>query len=291
MLELLPPISQNGLRGGRYQIEGLLGTGGSGSVFRARDTLLDEPVAVKLLHDGPLHSLRGAISFANELRLSRRISHRNVARTYDIGEEGGLKFLTMEFIEGESLHCMLRQDRPLPPLQHVIAVGIEICKGLLAIHNASVVHCDLKPANILMTKAGRVVITDFGVAHDLSAAESMQAEPGSSAGTPEYMSPEQIEKIPDLDGRADLYALGVILYELLTGTLPFLDKTRFLTAVARLDKPPPDPREKRPSIPKQVAQVVLRCLARQRAERYSNAEELVRALRESIEPRRGPRLV
>lgn len=282
--ELLP-LTQSGFSGGRYQIEGLLGTGGSGSVFLARDMLLDERVAIKVMHDGPLSSVRGAISFANEVRLSRRISHRNVARTFDIGEESGLKFLTMELIEGESLHFMLRPGRPLPPLQHVLAVGIEICKGLSAIHSAGVVHCDLKPDNILLTRDGRVVITDFGVAHEVWASEAVPPEAGSSSGTPEYMSPEQIEKIPDLDGRADIYALGIILYELLTGELPFLDKTRFLTAISRLDKPPPDPRNKRPAIPDKVAQLVLRCLARKREDRYSNAEEIGRALRDILEPR------
>lgn len=281
----LVPLTNTGLSGGRYQIEGLLGTGGSGSVFLARDILLDERVAIKMMHDGPASSGRGTISFAKEVRLSRRISHRNVARTFDIGEESGLKFLTMEFVEGESLHFMLRPGRPLPPIQHVIAVGIEICKGLFAIHNAGVVHCDLKPDNILLTRDGRVVITDFGVAHEIAPPQSVPSEAGTSSGTPEYMSPEQIEKIADLDGRADIYALGIILYELLTGELPFLEKTRFLTAIARLDTPPPDPCKKRPSLPPKMAEIVLRCLARKREDRYANTDQIARALREVLDAR------
>jgi serine/threonine-protein kinase len=273
--------------GGRYRLEGLLGTGGGGSVYRAHDTILDESVAIKVMHTESANAPRSIMSFAKELKLSRRISHRNVARTFDIGDEAGVNFLTMEFIDGKSLHCMLRTGCTLPPLQHVISVGIEICKGLNAIHTAGVVHCDLKPANIMLSRDGRVVITDFGVAREISTADSAQAEGGASSGTPEYMAPEQIEQNPTLDGRVDLYALGVILYELLTGVLPFSGKTRFLTAVARLMKAAPNPRQMRPAIPQELAQIVLRCLSRDREDRYTSAEEAGRALRVLLEPRRS----
>jgi serine/threonine protein kinase len=271
--------------GGRYKLEGLLGTGGGGSVYKAHDTLLDERVAIKVMHEEAASAQRSIKNFAKEVRLSRRIIHRNVARTFDLGEEAGVKFLTMECIDGKPLHCMLRAGA-LPPLPHVISVGIEICKGLSAVHAASVIHCDLKPANIMLSCDGRVVITDFGVAREVAAAESTPSEEGASSGTPEYMAPEQIEQSPTLDGRVDIYALGVILYELLTGTLPFVGKTRFLTAVARLMKAPPNPRQVRPSLPQELAQIVLRCLSRNREDRYASAEELGRALRALLEPRR-----
>jgi eukaryotic-like serine/threonine-protein kinase len=270
--------------GGRYKIEGLLGTGGGGSVYQAHDTLLDERVAIKVMHPEAANAHRALKSFAKEVRLSRRIVHRNVARTFDLGEEAGVKFLTMQLIDGKPLHCMLRAGGSLPPLQHVISVGIEVCKGLSAVHAAGVIHCDLKPANIMLSRDGRVVITDFGVAREVCAAESAPGEERTSSGTPEYMAPEQIEQSPTLDGRVDIYALGVILYELLTGTLPFVGKTRFLTAVARLMKAPPNPRQVRPSLPQELAQIVLRCLSRNREDRYASAEDLGRALRALLQP-------
>ncbi|WP_437597008.1 protein kinase domain-containing protein [Sorangium sp. So ce590] len=279
---------------GRYEILGLLGTGGMGSVYRVRDVELDEVVALKMLRRD-LASTAGMIErFRQEVKLARRVTHRNVARTFDFGDHEGEKFLTMECVEGESLHSVLARTGPMPT-QQAIGIGCSLCDGLGAAHAAGIVHRDLKPENVLLDRSGRVVITDFGIART-SSGPSAGESAGFVLGSPAYMSPEQLTGEPDIDARTDIYALGMILFECLTHRRAWPGAGAIAAAMSRLRSPPPDPRSVRPDVPLVVVDVVLRCMAIRREDRYAGAAEAHRALllarsRVSIAPQPAQSLV
>jgi serine/threonine-protein kinase len=212
---------------GRYELLGLVGTGGMGSVYRARDRELDEIVALKMLRRELVDAPGMLARFRQEVKLARKVTHRNVARTFDIGEHAGDKFLTMELVEGESLANLLHREKKLE-LARVIELVEAICSALSAAHAAEVVHRDLKPDNVLLAKDGRVVVTDFGIAR----AVTSDAQPtiGAPIGTPAYMAPEQLEGSHPIDARADLYALGAMTYELLTGQQPWTGDSAYAVA-------------------------------------------------------------
>jgi serine/threonine-protein kinase len=262
--------------GGRYEIIGLVGSGGMGTVYRARDVELDEIVALKLLRRDLVDHPTMLDRFRQEVKLARRVTHRNVARTFDIGEGDGEKFLTMEFVDGEALSARIAREGALP-LSFVMDVASSMCAGLTAAHEAGIVHRDLKPDNVLIAKDGRVVITDFGIARAVYDA-SRAATVGLALGTPAYMAPEQVEGATDLDARADIYALGAMLYECLTGERPWTGDSVWSVAAARLIQAPPDARAKRPDLPDNAAALLLRCMARRREDRFASAEEAASAL-------------
>jgi serine/threonine-protein kinase len=260
---------------GRYEILGLLGTGGMGRVYRALDRELGEAVALKVLHRDFVRSAEMVERFRQEVRLARKVTHRNVARTYDIGEHEGEKFLTMELIDGEPLSTRLQ--RGLLTIPETVAVAREIALGMSAAHAVGVVHRDLKPDNVLLERSGRVVVTDFGIARRESRDESSKTM-GRAVGTPAYMAPEQVSGSTDVDARADIYAFGAILFEMLTGHHAWPGDSALAVAAARLVEPPPDPRKHRPGLSKSLCDVVLRCLARDRESRFANDGDLDRAL-------------
>ncbi|WP_437586950.1 protein kinase domain-containing protein [Sorangium sp. So ce1000] len=279
---------------GRYEILGLLGSGGMGSVYRVRDVELDEVVALKMLRRDLADSAGMLERFRQEVKLARRVTHRNVARTFDFGDHDGEKFLTMECVEGESLHHVLARTGPMPS-QQAIGIGCSLCDGLGAAHAAGIVHRDLKPENVLIDKNGRVVITDFGIART-SSGPSAGESAGFVLGSPAYMSPEQLTGEPDIDARTDIYALGMILFECLTHRRAWPGAGAIAAAMSRLKSPPPDPRSVRPDVPLAVADVVLRCMAMRREDRYASAAEAHRALllarsRLSIAPQPAQSLV
>lgn len=292
---LAVPVS---LYGGRYELEELLGAGASGSVYRARDVELNEIVALKVLRKELVGNPQTLEHFRNEVRLARRVTHPNVARMFDIGEHEGERFLTMELVEGTSLSQRMNatvdgKKQPLP-LAEVVELIDQVCAGLEAAHKRGVVHCDLKPDNLLIGKDGRVVITDFGIARGLNpgagsgpAPTSERAGAGGARaphkfdGTPLYISPEQVSGAV-VDARADIYSLGVVLYELLTGVPPFTGSSLVAVIAARLLRPPPDPQTVRPGLPTEVARTILRCLAIDPAQRFQHASELARALRAAV---------
>ena len=266
------------LIGGRYQILSLAGSGSMGSVYRARDTELGEIVALKFLRSDLVHSPEMLERFRREVRLARRVAHRHVARVYDIGEHGRDRFLTMAFIEGEPLRALLVRSRPLP-VARAVEIARAICQGLTAAHAVGVIHRDLKPDNVMIGADGIVAITDFGIARSASVADGAATSTlGSAIGTPAYMSPEQVEGAADTDERADLYALGVMLFEMLTGELPFSGTSAIAIAAARLDQSPPDPRSRRPNLDPGLADLVLRAMARRPSDRIGSAAELEAAL-------------
>ena len=218
---------------GRYRIVRWLGGGGMGRVYEAFDTELDERVALKVLSSGL--SEEAVERFRREVKLTRRIVHRNVARMFDIGEHHGDRFLTMELVDGAPLTRLLGEPLPWPRLQ---AIATQICDGLSAAHAAGVIHRDLKPDNVLLeTATDRAVITDFGIARGIDDASVTQV--GAMIGTPRYMAPEQLAG-QELDARADLFSLGVMLFELATGARPWSGDHAIAIAVAQATQPPRD---------------------------------------------------
>lgn len=273
---------------GRYAIEARVGQGAMGVVYRVHDREVGERVALKVLTLDP--GAESVERFRREVRLARRITSRHVARIHDLGEHEGTHFLTMEYVAGEGLDALLRRG----PVEVDVAarIAVEIAAGLEAAHEVEVVHRDLKPANVLLEHAnggiGRAVLTDFGIARALTEDRKTHAS-GALLGTPAYMAPEQVLSAP-VDARTDVYALGLTLYELLTGEVPFLDESDGVIAVAlaRCQRIPDDPRTRR-DVPAPLAELVMRCLARAPSDRPSRAcdvaEELVAWLRSD---RSGP---
>jgi serine/threonine-protein kinase len=255
---MLGPFAVGETLAGRYEVLALLGEGGMGAVYRVRDRELDEHVALKVLKPGPWDASDALARFRREVRLARRVTHPNVARTYDLGHHGAVRFLTMELIVGESVAAAARRRLPLG---EVLRIGHEASLGLGAAHAVGVVHRDLKPDNVMLAE-GRVALTDFGVARALDGADA-HATAGNIVGTPAYMAPEQVEGKP-VDGRSDVYALGVMMFELLTATLPFEGDTAAALALARLIAEAPDPRSLAPDLPEGVVAIVRAMLTRQR---------------------------
>ena len=259
---------------GRYRIEATLGEGGMGAVYRATDEQVGDVVALKvLLPHGtrPEHTER----FRREVRLARRITHPNVARIHDLGEHAGVLYLTMEYIRGSDLQHLVDEEAPLAPAR-AAELGRKIAEALGAIHAGGVVHRDLKPANVLLEEGGRVVLADFGIAR-AEVDRDAGFRTAGPIGTPVYMAPEQLTG-REVTPKTDLYSLGLVLYELLTGTVPFLAATAMATALARLHQPPPDPRAANRRVPDALAELVLACLAAEPGRRPESAEAVARAL-------------
>jgi serine/threonine protein kinase/tetratricopeptide (TPR) repeat protein len=262
--------------GARYQILSLLGAGGMGTVYMAKDLELDEVVALKVLRREVVSTPGALEMFRREVKLARLVTHPNVARTFDIGEADGQRYLTMEFIEGVSLARQLEASGP-PPIARAIEILTALCDGLQAAHTVGVVHRDLKPENVLVGKQGRIVITDFGVARPIESGSSTVTM-GLTVGTPAYMSPEQVEARRDVDHRADIFSLGVLMYELLSGSLPFVGDSPLAVAAARLIRPAPDIRTVRPDVPTLLADLVMKCIERDRDQRIGSAAEVAKRL-------------
>ena len=258
----------------RYQIIEDLGKGGMGRVYKVFDTEVQEKMALKLLHPDIAGDERTIERFRNELKLARAISHRNVCRMFDLGREEGTYYITMEYVSGEDLKSLIHRIGALP-VGKAVSIGKQVCEGLSEAHRLGVVHRDLKPQNVMIDREGNARIMDFGIARSLAARGITGA--GVMIGTPEYMSPEQVDG-KEADQRADIYALGIILFEMLTGHLPFEGDTPLSVAVKQKSERPPDPRSINAQIPDELGRIILKCLEKPKEKRYQSADEVLTEL-------------
>jgi serine/threonine protein kinase/Tfp pilus assembly protein PilF len=259
---------------GRYQIIEELGKGGMGRVYRALDKELNEEVAIKLIKPEIAKDKKTIGRFKNELKIARRISHRNVGRMYELMEDRGSHFITMEYVPGEDLKSFIRRTAPLS-IARTLSIAKQVCQGLIEAHRLGVVHRDLKPQNVMIDQEGNARIMDFGIARSLEAKGITGA--GVMIGTPEYMSPEQVEG-KEVDRRSDIYSLGVILYEMVTGEVPFRGETPFVVGVKHKTERPTAPREINEQVSVDLNRLILKCLSKDRIERYQTAEDLLSQL-------------
>ena len=244
-----------------------------GKVYLAFDKALGRNSAVKLLRPELASSPSSIVRFKQELLLARKISHKNVLRLHDFGEVGETKFMSMAYVEGRNLGDLLDECRRLP-MDRTIKIVRQLCAALDAAEAEGVVHRDLKPRNILIDSSDHVYISDFGLARSFDSEATRMTDAGRVLGTPRYMAPEQIESKP-MDNRTDLYALGLIVCEMVTGDMPFAGKSAFEMMYQRVKEEPKQPKSLNPELPDYVERVILRCLERNPAKRYQHARDLL----------------
>jgi serine/threonine protein kinase len=271
-------LSRGDVFAGRYEILEDLGQGGMGKVYKVLDHKIKETVALKLIRPEISVNEKAIERFRNELKFARKISHRNVCRMYDLGEEGFFHYITMEYVEGEDLKCFIRRSGQLTPTKS-LSIAIQVCEGLGEAHRLGVVHRDLKPQNIMIDKEGNARIMDFGIAR-FREAEGVTGS-GVMIGTPEYMSPEQAE-LKEIDKRSDIYSLGVILYEMVSGRVPFEGATPLSVIMKHKAEKPRDVRELRPHISPDAAALISKCLEKDPGKRYQTTEELIADLNKMV---------
>lgn len=254
----------------RYQIIEELGKGGMGRVYKVFDKETKEKIALKLIKPEIATDKKTIERFRNELTTARKIGHRNVCRMYDLNKEKDNYYITMEYVSGGDLKRFIRRSRRLDT-GTAISIAIQICEGLSEAHSMGIVHRDLKPNNIMIDDNGSARIMDFGIARTVKGKGITGS--GVMIGTPEYMSPEQVEA-KDIDQRSDIYSLGIILYEMLAGRLPFEADTPFAIGVKHKSEIPKDPKEFNPQTPDDLSKVILKCLEKEKESRYQSADDL-----------------
>ncbi|OLE21179.1 MAG: hypothetical protein AUI36_34495 [Cyanobacteria bacterium 13_1_40CM_2_61_4] len=267
--------------GGRYEILELLGEGGMGAVYKARDRELDRFVALKVIRPELANQQEVLRRFKQELILARQVTHKSVIRIFDLGEAEGIKFISMDYIEGQDLRSLLRQKGRLAP-EEATAIIAQVCQALEAAHAEGVVHRDLKPQNIMLDSQGRATVMDFGIARSMELTGMTQT--GALLGTPDYMSPEQARG-QEVDARSDLFTLGIILYELLTGKTPYRADTVLGTLLKRTQERARPPIELDPDLPRYLSDVAVRCLEIDPRLRYQKASEILADLEAQRKPR------
>ncbi len=264
---------------GRYRVIDRIGSGGMSVVYKAQDLSLGRIVAVKMLHENLTDDEGFLRRFQREAHAAANLSHPNIVTVHDIGEDGNRHYIVMEFVDGRTLKQLVRlqnqQGRPLS-FQRALDLAIQICAGIGYAHRANLVHCDVKSQNILVTRDERVKVADFGIARAMSEATQHTLD-SEIWGTPHYFSPEQAAGLPATPA-SDVYAIGVVLFELLTGRLPFLADTHTALALKHMHEPPPQAAEINPLVPQQLDQILQKVMAKEPAARYRTADQLGRIL-------------
>jgi len=271
-----PPVASDGrVLAGRYRLDGKLATGGMAEVWEATDEVLARKVAVKLLHRHLAADDSFVERFRREAVAAARLTHPAIVSIFDTCSDEGDEAIVMELVDGDTLRDALASGGAITPRRAVDIVA-QVADALAFAHRAGVIHRDVKPGNILMCDDGRVLVTDFGIAKAVEETNDLTAT-GAVIGTAKYLAPEQVQGGP-VDGRTDVYALGVVLYELLCGRPPFVADTDLATAVLRLSSEPPRPRQIRPGVPRSLEAIVMKALARDADDRYATAADLRSAL-------------
>ncbi len=266
--------------GERYRLIELLGQGGMATIFRALDTQLGREVAVKLLRPEYLRDPDFGSRFRQEAQNAASLSHPNVVTVYDYGEDPSGPYIVMEYVDGEDLATILRRNGPLPPTQ-AARVTAAVARALEAAHARGIVHRDVKPGNVLIGRDGRVKVVDFGIARAI--AEAQMTLPGTTLGSVHYFSPEQARGESATAG-SDVFALGIVLYELLVGSRPWEGDSAAAVALARLSGPVPDPALVRPALPPDIAAITRKALALAPEDRFASAGAMADALERTIPP-------
>jgi eukaryotic-like serine/threonine-protein kinase len=262
----------------RYQVMKELGRGGMGIVFQAFDKQLSEPVAIKILSPFLSNDPEALERLKREVSSARRVSHTNVIRIHDIGEAKGLHYVSMEYFPGENLKDFIRKN-PHLSLMQAYQIAMQICDGVEAAHRQGVVHRDLKPQNVIIDSRNQIKIIDFGLAH--SAHLKGLTATGLIMGTPEYMSPEQVAG-NRVDDRTDIYSLGIMLYELFTGRVPFTGDSAIAVGFMQMKDPPPAPCSINPQLSPKIEAVILRALEKEPGRRYTSVAELKSDLEKAV---------
>lgn len=264
---------------GRYRLLERIGSGGMAAVYRAQDLKLGRFVAIKMLHESLTSDEGFLMRFQREAHSAANLTHPNVVTVHDIGQEGHRHYIVLEYIEGDTLKQVIRdynEAGDFMPISRVLDLTIQICHGIGYAHRANLIHCDMKPQNVLVTRDDRVKVADFGIARAISEASQHLAD-SQVWGTPHYFSPEQAAgEAPT--AASDVYAIGVIMFEMLTGRLPFIADSPTAVALKHLQEPPPSVIEFNPGAPRQLDDIVQKLLAKEPTARYSTAGQLGRIL-------------
>ena len=282
----LKPLTPGTILGERYEIIRLLGQGGMGAVYQAHDRELERQVALKVIRGDMAANPEILRRFKQELILARQITHKNVIRIFDLGQAHGIKFITMEYIEGQDLQGLLKQKKKLEPADAAKIIA-QVCRALEVAHAEGVIHRDLKPQNIMLDKTGRVYVMDFGIAR--STLTSSMTQTGALIGTPDYMSPEQA-KGQTVDARSDLFAIGIIFYEILSGQSPYIADTTMGKLWKRTSEPARPLGELDKAIPQPLSEIVKKCLEIDPQKRFASATELLHAIEDWQGPGTGTRV-
>ncbi|MGA2522194.1 MAG: protein kinase [Acidimicrobiales bacterium] len=256
---------------GRYELSHLVARGGMAQVYRAHDQLLDRPVALKVLFPELSIDRSFVERFRREAQAAANLSHPNIVPVFDWGEDGGTYFIVMEFVDGRALSSILRTAGPLHP-DRAAEIAADVAGALAYAHRHGVVHRDVKPGNVLITEEGIIKVTDFGIARAVNTEESL-TQTGAVMGTATYFSPEQAEGM-GVDSRSDIYSLGVVLFEMVTGRPPFLGDTPVAVASKHVREHPPAPRDVNPSVPPDLEAIILKCMAKSPDHRYATGDDL-----------------
>ncbi len=264
--------------GGRYEIIAKIGSGGMSHVYQARDTILNRIVTVKVLRSELAEDKDFVRRFQVEAQAVASLSHPNIVSIYDVGQENGLPYLVMEYVEGLTLKRIIQKEGPLSPAE-TVNLGVQVCAALAHAHEKGIIHRDIKSHNILVTPGGRVKVTDFGLARVLSVPSATVTQSGTVMGSVHYLSPEQARG-EETGPKSDLYSLGVVLYETVSGRLPFQGDNPVTVALKHVQGPPPALCKDNPVIPQRLEEIIFKALAKDPAQRFQSAREMQKALSE-----------